>query len=130
MKYILFLAFNLSLSFCFAQETEWIKTEGEITEITIHRSKRTRESAIVKFYLEDGTEQLGGVDLFRLPVLGSMKSVGDKITINYNKDNPYRAETVIGSLLTKYGMYVLILLGIIFSLKPILNYKKSINVNT
>lgn len=130
MKYLLVITLIFSANYCFSQDEDFIKTEGEITEITFHQGKRVRESAIVKFNLENGTEQLGNVDLFRIPFIGSMKSVGDKITINYNKNNPALLETVFGNFLSTYGMYILILLGIIFSLKSILNYKKSINTNT
>ncbi len=129
MKYIYFLL-TLSLSsYSFSQAIEKIETEGEITEITFHQGKKVRETALVKFNLEDGTEQIGSTDLFRIPFIGSMKSVGDKISIIYTKENPYIVETVIGNFLSTYGMYILILLGIIFSLKLIINYKKSINKN-
>jgi hypothetical protein len=127
MKYI-YLTLLLSLSsFSFSQTIEKIETEGVITEITFHQGKKIRETALIKFNLEDGTEQMGSTDLFRIPFIGSMKSVGDKISITYSKDNPFLVETVIGNFLSTYGMYILIFLGIIFSLKPILNYKKSIN---
>ncbi|MDG1475659.1 MAG: hypothetical protein P8Q14_00795 [Vicingaceae bacterium] len=130
MKYLLVITLIFSANYCFSQDEDFIKTEGEITEITFHQGKRARESAIIKFNLENGTEQLGSVDLFRIPFIGSMKTVGDKITIKYNKNNPALLETVFGNFLSIYGMYILILLGIIFSLKPIFNYKKSINTNT
>ncbi|NQY29444.1 MAG: hypothetical protein HRT69_08230 [Flavobacteriaceae bacterium] len=125
MKNTFIIALLLLSQFSFSQEEDWIKTEGEITEITFHRGKKVRESAIVKFNLEDGTEQFGGVDLFRIPFIGSMKSVGDSIAINYNRNNPYVLETVIGKLFSQYGMYVLIVLGIIFSIKPFLKRKKN-----
>lgn len=127
MKYFFFITFILLTSFSFSQDTQWVKTDAEITEITIHQSKRVRETAIIKFLLEDGNEQLSNVELFRIPFIGSMKSVGDKITIHYNPNNPVLAETILRSFITKYGMYILIFLGIIFSIKPLLNYNKSIN---
>ncbi len=130
MKYIYLLLLLSLSSFSFSQNVEKIETEGEITEITFHQGKKIRETALIKFNLEDGTEQIGNTDLFRIPFIGSMKSVGDKISITYSKDNPYLVETVIGSFLSTYGMYILIFLGIIFSLKPILNYKKNITKNT
>lgn len=113
--------------FCFSQEESLIKTEGEITEITFHQGKRVRETAIVKFKLTDGTEQIGSLELLRIPFLGSFKSVGDIITINYNPNNPVLLETTSGKFLSDYGMYLLILLGIIFSIKPFLNIKKNYN---
>jgi hypothetical protein len=121
---LLFLAFVLPI-ICFSAENEVVKTEGEITEITVHSGKRKRETAIVKFKLENGEEQFGNVELFRIPFLGSFKSVGDKITINYDKANPVLVETVYGKLLTDYGMYILILLGIVFSIKPFLKMRKN-----
>lgn len=127
MKYPFLIALIFSANFCFSLETEWVKTEGTITEITVHQGKRVRESALIKFSLENGAEQLGSAELFRIPFIGSMKSVGDKITINYDKQNPAIVVTVYGKLLSTYGMYILIILGIIFSIKPFLNYKKSIN---
>lgn len=109
--------------FYFPQEGDWVKTEGEITEITTHRGKRIRESAVIKFSLENGSEQFGNTELFRIPFLGNIKSVGDKITISYNRNNPVIIETVMGKFLSRYGMYVLIFLGIIFSIKPFLKNK-------
>jgi hypothetical protein len=110
----------------FSQDIDWIKTEGEITEITIHPGRKTRETAVIKFNLEDGTEQFGSTDLFRIPFVGSMKSVGDTISINYDKNNPFLIQTVVGTFLSTYGMYILIFFGIILSLKPFLKKKKKL----
>lgn len=123
MKYLLFFVLFLTSISSFSQE-DWVKTEGTITEITIHSGRKTRETAVVKFNLEDGTEQLGNVELFRIPFIGSMKSVGDTVAINYNKKNPVLLETVFGKFLSSYGMYILIFLGIIFSIKPFLTKKE------
>lgn len=122
MKYLLFFVLFLTSISSFSQE-DWVKTEGEITEITIHSGRKTRETAVVKFNLEDGTEQLGNVELFRIPFIGSMKSVGDTVAVNYNKKNPVLLETVFGKFISSYGMYILIFLGIIFSIKPFLTKK-------
>ena len=122
MKYLLFFVLFLTSVSSFSQE-DWVKTEATITEITIHNGRKTRETAVVKFNLEDGTEQLGSVELFRIPFIGSMKSVGDTVAVNYNKKNPVLLETVFGKFLSSYGMYILIFLGIIFSIKPFLTKK-------
>lgn len=111
-------------SICFAQEGEWIKTEAEITEINVHQGRKTRETAMVKFLLADGTKQIGTTELFRIPFVGSMKSVGDVIDISYDPANPVLVETTFGKLLRDYGMYVLILLGIIFSARTYLKARK------
>jgi hypothetical protein len=126
MKVLFFLSLFLLSVNCLSQEINWVKTEGEITEITIHNGRKTRETAIIKFNLEDGTEQLGNVELFRIPFIGSMKTVGDTIDINYDQNNPVLLQTVYGKLLADYGLYMLIGLGIVFSIKPFLNkIKKS-----
>lgn len=127
MKFIYIFIILLFSNHTFSQDVERIKTEGVISEITIHQGKKVRETALIKFNLEDGTEQIGSVELFRIPFIGSMKSVGDNITITYNKDNPVLLETVVGNFLSTYGMYILIFLGIIFSIKPFLKSKKKLN---
>lgn len=127
MKNIIFILFILCSTLSFSQEGEWIQTEGEITEITVHKGKRMRVSAIIKFRLENGTEQFGSAELFRIPFIGRTKSVGDKITINYSRNNPVILETNLGNFLSRYGMYILIFFGIIFSLKPFLKKKGNLN---
>jgi hypothetical protein len=59
-----------------------------------------------------------------------MKSVGDTITVNYDKNNPVLLETIFGNFLSSYGMYILILLGIVFSVKPFLDWKKKQQLNS
>ena len=125
MKIIFFLVLISVTTFSFSQEGDWVKTEGEITKITMHSGKRMRVSAMIKFHLEDGTEQLGLVEIFRIPFIGNTKSVGDKITINYNKNNPALLETTTGKLISDYGMYLLIIFGIILSIKPFLKRYKT-----
>ena len=124
MRSIIIIVLFFVTTLSFSQEEDWVQTEGEITEITTHISKRVRINAIVKFNLEDGTEQLGSVEIFRIPFIGNTKSVGDKIAINYNKNNPVILETTTGKFLSNYGMYILIFFGIILSIKPFLKRKK------
>ena len=124
MKSLLIFGLLLLSITCFSQGEEWIKTMGKITEINKHRGRYMRETAVVKFNLEDGTEQLGNVQLSIIPYLGSTKSVGDIITVNYNKKNPVILKTNFGKLLSSYGMYLLVFLGIVFSIKPFLKLRK------
>ncbi len=124
MKYTLLLIFFLSTINILSQEKQWIKTEAEITKISYSKRKTTRETAIVTFKLEDGTEQMGITELFHIPLIGSMKSVGDKITISYDKNSPAIVKTNSGKFLSDYGMYILILLGILFSIKRFLSVIK------
>ena len=124
MRFLSFLILVLIANFSFATDEEKVKTEAEILEITIHKGKRFRETAMVKFELEDGSEMVGSCDLFRIPFIGSLNSVGDKIGVKYSKSNPAIIETVFGHFLSTYGMYILIFLGIIFSIRPFLKYRK------
>jgi len=126
MQKVIFTLLILFTAQSFSQDEDWVNTEGVITEITVHTGKRVRESALITFNLEDGTEQLGTAELFRIPLIGSMKSVGDTITINYNRNNPVTLETTYGKLLSNYGMYFLIVLGVVFSIKPFLKRWKNI----
>lgn len=124
MKLLIFTLLIAIPALCVSQDVKWVSTQGEITEITIHHGKRMRESAQVKFYLENGAEQIGHVDLLRIPFIGSMTTVGDKITVSYNAENPVVLKTKLGQYLSDYGLYILIVLGIIFSIKPFLKYNK------
>ena len=111
----------------FSQKDNWVKTEGKITDITLHGGKRLRSSAIIKFNLDNGKEQLGSAELFRIPFIGNMYEIGDEITIHYNSNNPVLLETVVGHMMSRYGMYLLIILGIVFSIKPYLKKKTGHN---
>lgn len=124
MKGLALLPFLFMSVLVFAQEGEWIKTEGEIIETTTHRGKRMKETGIVKFKLENGEEVSGSLDLIRIPFFGSLNAVGDRISINYKRDNPAIVQTSFGLFLFNYGMYILIFLGIIFSIKPFLKIRK------
>lgn len=109
-----------------AQESEeWQKGEGVIKEIERKRSGRNvKEIATIEFKTKEGKEITTYVELVRIPILGSMKSVGDKIIINYDNKNPAIAKTNSGKFISQYGMYILIALGIIFSSKRLLNIRK------
>ncbi|MFT6500823.1 MAG: hypothetical protein ACJASQ_000933 [Crocinitomicaceae bacterium] len=127
MKYFCFVALILSASYCFSQNPDWVKTEGRIIEIITHSGRKTKETATVKFKLENGEELSGSVDLVRVPFIGSTKSEGDKITILYDRNNPGLIQSRLGHFLSNYGMYILIFLGVIFSIIPFLKYRKSLN---
>jgi hypothetical protein len=129
MKNWLLILLFLSPLTSVAEEIEWIETEGKITDITVQQSRRSKDIAEVKFNLEDGTEVITNVELFRIPFIGSLKSVGDKLAIKYDQNNPALAQSVFGNFLATYSMYILIGLGIVFSIKPILSWRKSINRN-
>ncbi len=115
----------------FAQDsTEWVSTEGIIKDIEIKRSgRRVREMALVAFQTKNGEPMTTYVQLNRIPLLGSLKSKGDTINVNYDKNNPAIAQTDTGKFISQYGLYILIGLGIIFSLKNVLRAIKFKNIN-
>lgn len=122
----IFLALLFLLPFSIlSQQGEYLKANGIIKNIEKKRSgKRIKEMATVSFTTQQGDTIETIVELGRLPFLGSFKSVGDVITINYNKENPALAETNVGSFISKYGMYILIVLGIIFSARTYIKARK------
>ncbi|UII74917.1 hypothetical protein LV716_11685 [Flagellimonas sp. HMM57] len=130
MKYIYLIILLFSYLIGYSQNDDWVETEGKITEITFHRGKKTRETATIAFKLEDGSEQIGITELFRVPFLGSMKSEGDTISIKYRKSNPVLVETKFGNLLSTYGMYILIFLGVLLSAKTLLSKKNTVNTGS
>jgi len=116
MKSIFLTLLFLSSFSVFSQQGEYRKANGIIKKIEKKRSGKTmKEMATVSFTTQQGDTIETIVELERLPFLGSFKSVGDEITINYNKENPALAKTDVGNFISKYGMYILIILGIIFS---------------
>ncbi len=120
--YLLMVLF-LTTSF-FGHEDIWLEAKGVITEITVHQGKRKRETALVQFIDKEGNEQLGAVELIRYPILGSMKAVGDTLVIKYMENDPTQVETLAGSWISKYGMWVLIAAGVVLSIKQLV-FKKN-----
>ncbi len=125
---LLLFFFLLSVSL-FSQESEYLETKAVIKNIEKKRSGKTvKEIATVEFTTAKGDNITTVVELERFPFLGSFKSIGDEITINYAIDNPAIASTNVGSFISKYGMYILIILGIIFSIRAYIKAKnKSYN---
>lgn len=125
MKSIIFIiTFLLSFS-VFSQEKEYVSAKGIIKNIEMKRSGRiVKEIAKVSFSTEQGETIETYVELERMPILGSFKSVGDEITINYNKKKPAIAQTKMGNFLFNYGMYILVFLGIVFSLRTYTKARK------
>lgn len=95
----------------------YIQTTATIDSIEKARAGRSlKEIATIKFTTEAGKNWTTMVELQRVPFLGSFRTAGDKLEIFYNKANPSITHTYIGQLLTNYGMYILILLGLISSI--------------
>lgn len=120
------LVFMFVLPFgLFAQSGETIKAKAIIKNIEKKRSSRSvKELALVGFVTQKGDSIETYVELTRFPIIGSLKSIGDKITINYEVENPAIVRTNTGNFLSKYGMYILIVLGVVFSLRTYLKARK------
>lgn len=116
--------------------TDWIQTEAKILKIEKMRNRRTvNEKATVSYKIQgDDKTYKSTVILDRLPIIGSMKSAGDVITISYRKSKPYILQTNTNAFMSKYGMYVLMIAGLgilMFNIRKIrkkaLQQKSSLN---
>ncbi len=120
---ILLVCCFFSFQYVIAQSADVkIKTQGVILEINKkHSRKYVKEIATVSYTTNDGLELESYLELVRLPILGSFKSVGDEIEIYYTEDNPAFIETKSSSFIRQYGMYFLIALGVVFSFRTLKN---------
>jgi hypothetical protein len=71
--------------------------------------------ATVSFNTAEGKEIITQVELVKIPFFKTFSKTGDQIEISYNKKSPFIAFTKTGNFLNQYGLYILIVLGIIFS---------------
>jgi len=120
-NYILFICCVFSFQFLLAQSDSLnVKTMGIIVEINKKRTKKyVKEIATVSYTTENGLELESYLELVRVPFLGSFKNVGDEIEIYYNAQKPTLIETKTSSFIKQYGMYFLIVLGVVFSFKSL-----------
>ncbi|WP_405206098.1 hypothetical protein [Aquimarina sp. LLG6339-5] len=111
--HIFFICFSFSL---FAQDDtpEYIETEAVIQEINFKvRSRRSSATAKVAYKTLEGDSLTSTVKLMHIPFIGPLDNEGDKIQILYNKETPLLLTTKSSSFLQSYGLYILILIGII-----------------
>ena len=107
-----------------AQQTEQVfeTVEAKIIEIeTFNRANRkygVRTSVITKveYIARDGEKYKSQVQLVGIPFIGTLKSVNDSITVLYDTNNPMILKTKESSFLEAYGLYILIVVGIFYSL--------------
>ncbi|WP_353937181.1 DUF3592 domain-containing protein [uncultured Zobellia sp.] len=112
-----------------AQNTSenWIETKAKITEIHNNiKARGTRSFATVSYMDEDGNQYKSRVELLAIPFIGTLKSVNDSVTIYYDSANPTLAKSPETSFIQSYGLYLLIGLGILFSLY---NFRKKMGSN-
>ncbi len=116
------MMFLFSYSAFSQEKVDWVKTEGIIKELEVKRRGRT--FATVSFQTKEGATTEAYTELFALPIIGSFTSVGDTITIFYDKNNPVIVKSESGKFLSQYGMILLIVLGVVFSVKRFINMRK------
>ena len=121
----LLLLFFFSSSTIFPQNSdEYIKTTGIVKDIRknskFHISKNRiylgEINADVEYVTSKGDTIRGSVRLSSIPQFGTGKKAGDKIEIMYRSANPYLLYTKSGGFIERYGLYILIGLGVVASL--------------
>ena len=115
IMFTLFILLSLPIQMAEQNSEEFLKTQSTITSVESKVSgKRPRTIVHVQYVIESGDTINGQLQLTGMPFLGSSKKVGDTLTILYQKDNPYRIQTKSQSFFESYGLYLLIVLGLIF----------------
>lgn len=111
---LLFLVLMLCAN---AAAQEWVTSQAQITALETRISGRNMvTSAQIKYAVISSEDSLSSqVRLIGLPFIGLSKEVGDRIPIEYQKDNPYLVRSKEDSFLQTYGLYILIVLGIVIS---------------
>ncbi|SDE98664.1 hypothetical protein SAMN05421855_10439 [Ulvibacter litoralis] len=127
--YLLMLLAIFNLSQLNAQETtepEYVETEATITDLDYKvRGRSSTMMAAVTFVDLKGDTIATKARILHIPLIGSLKSVGDQIDIVYQKDNPYLIKSAGDSFLQTYGLYLLIAAGIIISGYRFFKYRKN-----
>lgn len=130
MKTTLFLTLSIISFFSYSQEEtpNFVETQAKITELSSQASgRRSTTTATVNYTTNTGENITSKVRLLHVPFLGSFKEVGENITIKYDTNNPYIVKSQSDAFLNSYGIYILIVLGVIISLYRYRKNKKSIS---
>jgi len=119
----LFLTIGVFLSLLisdqvFSQSTTegWITTEATITEVKDEGVRRRSMWADVSYKSEDGKSHNSSIKLFTIPFIGTFKKAGDKVNIVYNPAEPAMIKSQSNNFMDSYGVYILIVVGVLFSL--------------
>lgn len=119
MKLIFAIALLWTFIAPFTQDNDavkWIETEATIVEVHNKiKAKSTRAFAMVSFTANDGKEYQTQVEIFAIPLYGTIKSVGDQVSILYHPEKPLLAKTPAASFIEKNGLYLFLLAGVVFS---------------
>lgn len=118
MKRIILILLSLLLfqNILFAQNTiNWEETQGTILKIEKYRTKRyVNEKATVEYTVQgDTTIYQSTLMLDRVPIIGSLKSVGDVIEFSYDPAQPRMLKSDTNVFINSYGLYILMLAGLI-----------------
>ncbi len=96
---------------------QWVETEATILEVHNKiKAKSTRSYATVSYMIKDGTTYESQIELLAVPLFGTTKAVGDRMTVLYDPEKPTLAKTPSKSFIESYGLYLLIGAGIMISL--------------
>lgn len=115
----LFIFLTLSSVNSLVQEpASFIETTATITELDTKISgRRSSAMAAVNYTTASGENLTSTVRILHIPFLGTFKKVGDTLTVKYDANNPYLLKSSADSFLASYGLYILIGLGILLTLK-------------
>ncbi|MDH7446820.1 hypothetical protein [Aquimarina sp. 2201CG14-23] len=114
--FYLFIFYFCFSNTCISQDTtvSYIETEAVIKEINFTvRGRRSAATATVAYKTQEGDSLSSVVKLMHIPFIGALDKEGDHITVLYNKETPLLLTTKSTSFLQSYGLYILIVLGII-----------------
>ncbi|MFD0861152.1 DUF3592 domain-containing protein [Sungkyunkwania multivorans] len=105
--------------------TDYIETEALIKEINFSiKSRRSSATAKVDYVTREGDSLSSIVKLPHVPFIGTWYDEGDTVTVLYNKQTPQLLKTK-GTLFTEsYGVYLLVLLGLIVLLYRYMRNRK------
>ena len=126
---MLFLAVFSVLTLNAQEKIEYLEAQAIITELTSKiRAKNSTEKASIKFVTQSGDTILTQAKLLHIPFIGSFKKVGDQLTVNYQKENPYLVQSTNELFVRTYGLYILIGFGVVISVYRLVKMpRKKIN---
>ncbi len=115
---ILLLFLTITVTSLVQTEANFIEITATITELDTKISgRRSSAMATVNYTTAAGENLTSKVRILHIPFLGSFKKVGDTITVKYDANNPYLLKSNADSFLANYGLYILIGLGVLLTLR-------------
>ncbi|MDO7135939.1 DUF3592 domain-containing protein [Algibacter lectus] len=122
---LVLVVFN-TLTIYAQDKIEYLEAQATITALTSKvRARNSTEKASITFVTQGGDTILCSAKLLHIPFLGSFKKVGDQITVNYQKSNPYLVQSTNELFVRTYGLYILIGFGVVISAYRIIKISKN-----